>query len=83
MLVVLLVRQQVDSLHILQTPSQGTLPIGLALSIMEQRLRAELEMSEAERIAHIFVGWLVEEDDYGWMGDDENDIWDWDGNNDE
>ena len=50
---------------------------------MEQRLRAELEMSEAERIAHIFVGWLVEEDDYGWMGDDENDIWDWDGNNDD
>ena len=69
----LLVRRQVDSPRILQTPSQGTLPIGLALSIMEQRLRAELEMSEAERIAHIFVGWLVEEDDYGWMGDDEND----------
>ena len=77
----LLVRRQANSPHIPQTPSQGSLPIGLALSIMEQRLRAELEMSEVERIAHIFVSWLVEEDDYGWMGDDENDVWDWDGNN--
>ena len=77
------VHPPVATLHIPQTPSQGSLPIGLALSIMEQRLRAELEMSEAERIVHIFIGWLVEEDDYGWISDNENDVWDWDGNNDE
>ena len=81
MLVELWVHRPAVTLHIPQTPSQGSLPIGLALSIMEQRLRAELEMSEAERIAHIFVGWLVEENDYGWMGDDENDVWGWDCNN--
>ena len=81
--VVPLVHQPVATLLTLQMLSQGSLPIGLALSIMEQRLRAELEMSEAERIAHIFIGWLVEEDDYGWMGDDENDVWDWGCNNDE
>lgn len=46
-------------------------------------------MSEADRQAHAFIEWLVEEDgwgleltDEGWAyGEDCNEVWDWDGNN--
>ena len=62
--------------------NRGVLNIGWALSILEQRLREELEMNEGEREVHAFVNWLLE-DDEEWMGEDQNDVLDWDGNNDE
>lgn len=47
-------------------------------------------MSEEEYQAHAFVNWLLEEDGWGLMltnegwaySEDQNEVWDWDGNND-
>ena len=63
------------------------LPIGMAVSAFEQRLIAEREMSEGDRRAHQFVEWLMEEGGYGLdegvaYCEGQDDVWDWDGNND-
>ena len=64
------------------------LPIGMAVSAFEQRLIAEREMPEGDRRAHQFVEWLMEEGGYGLdegvaYCEGQDDVWDWDGNNDD
>ena len=64
------------------------LPIGMAVSAFEQRLIAEREMPEGDRRAHQFVEWLMGEGGYGLdegvaYCEGQDDVWDWDGNNDD
>jgi len=51
------------------------------------RLRAEVEMKDRILQAHRLVEWLEFEeepfDEGKLMGEDSNDVWDWDGNNTE
>ena len=52
---------------------------------MVSRLRAEVEMKDRILQAHRLVEWLDFEegpfDESRLMGEDNNDVWDWDGNN--
>ena len=63
------------------------LPIGMAVFAFKQQLIAEREMSEGDYWAHQFVEWLLEEGGYGLdkrvaYCEGQDDVWGWDGNND-
>ena len=58
----------------------------MAVSAFEQQLIAEREMSEGDHQAHQFIEWLLEEGGYGLdkgvaYCEGQDDVWDWDGNN--
>ena len=64
------------------------LPIGMAVSAFKQWLRVEREMIEEDLQVHQFIKWLLAEGGYGLdkgvaYCEGQDDVWDWDGNNDD
>ena len=84
---VLKVTHHLTHLHHAVAQVLDRLSIGMAVSAFEQQLITEREMSEGDRRAHQFVEWLMEEGGYGpdegvAYCEGQDDVWDWDGNND-